>query len=110
MAKRRGSDNLGDRLLKSAEQAVEIAKGTAKPGSYQVTRFPPRVDVAELLAELGMKQTQFAETYCLSVHTVRGWLKGKQPDQTAAAFLATIKADPKRVAKALRNTKTARTN
>ena len=29
----------GERLVKSAKQAAEIAKGTAKPGTYRVTKF-----------------------------------------------------------------------
>lgn len=29
----------GERLIKSAKQALEIAKGTAKPGAYRITQF-----------------------------------------------------------------------
>ncbi len=29
----------GKRLIKSAQQALEYAKGTAKPGTYRITEF-----------------------------------------------------------------------
>ena len=29
----------GERLIKSAKEALEIVKGTAKPGTYRITQF-----------------------------------------------------------------------
>lgn len=29
----------GERLMKSAKQALEIAQGTAKPGAYRITQY-----------------------------------------------------------------------
>lgn len=103
MAKRK---NLADRLITSAGQALEIAEGRAKPGTYRVHEYP-QVNVGALLNDVDMKQVEFAETYGLSVNTLRGWLKGKQPDQTANAYLLAIKADPKGIAKSLKKQRAA---
>ena len=32
-------NEFGERLVKSAKQAAEIAKGTAKPGTYRITKY-----------------------------------------------------------------------
>jgi DNA-binding transcriptional regulator YiaG len=56
---------LGDKLLRSAQQARDWVQG--KPGRVRVTYVPaPQVDVRKLRARMGLSQTQFAAKFGFS--------------------------------------------
>jgi putative transcriptional regulator len=88
---------LGQRLIKSAEEAIAIAEGRMPPA-----RVYEPVDVAAIRKKLGLSQAEFAERYQLSAATVRDWeQKRRVPDRPAANFLTLIDQAPKVVARVM---------
>ena len=59
----------GERLLKGALQALEFAKGQAKPGTYSV-HFPEASDIRSLRLSMNMSVSEFAEYFGLDEQTV----------------------------------------
>lgn len=97
----------GEKLLKSMEQAVQIAQGKMPESEYvehviQVARAPEHVDVKSIRERMGMTQASFAASFGLSLYTVRGWEQGKRkPDPAARAYLRVIEKAPDTVRAAL---------
>lgn len=98
---------LGEKLLESMEQAVQIAQGKMPKSEYvehviQVSRTPEDVDVKSIRERMGMTQAGFAASFGLSLYTVRGWEQGKRkPDPAARAYLRVIEKAPDTVRAAL---------
>jgi putative transcriptional regulator len=93
-------DKLFDELDANLKEAVKVAKGTKAPNSVYVVLRP--AEIRAIRASVGMSQSVFANTYCLSLDTLKGWEQGKRkPDSAAANFLRMIKADPEFVQKTL---------
>ena len=91
----------GKRLIGSARQALAIARGEADPATYRVT-VPDRIDVRQIRRDLGMKQTEFAHSFGISLSTLRKWeQEGRQPEGPARAYLKVIAANPEAVRQAL---------
>lgn len=59
----------GDRLLEGALQALEFAKGQAKPGTYSV-HFPEASDIKALRQSMKMSVSEFAEYFGLEEQAV----------------------------------------
>lgn len=59
----------GDRLLEGALQALEFAKGKAKPGTYRV-HFPEASNIIGLRQSMKMTVSEFAEYFGLDEQTV----------------------------------------
>ena len=87
----------------------EMAQGTAEARAYmegerdgyQVT-LPDSVDVRELRKKLHLSQGRFAQTFGLSVDSVRHWESGRRtPEAAARALLTVIAYDPQLVMRAL---------
>lgn len=92
---------LGQRLIKSATEALEIARGEADPKTYRV-REPREIDVRELRKRLGMTQTAFADRFGFAVSAVRDWEYGRRrPDRSARVLLMVIDHNPEAVETAL---------
>jgi putative transcriptional regulator len=92
----------GKRLIKSARQALAIARGEAARGTYRMT-LPERVDVKAIRRRLSLSQTEFARRFGFSIHTLRKWEQnGRQPEGPARAYLRVIAHDPQAVEAALR--------
>jgi putative transcriptional regulator len=93
---------LGSRLIRAANEAVEIAEGRAEPRAYQV-HVPRDVDVKSIRKSLGMTQDQFARTFGFPLATLRDWEQGRgRPDTSARAYLMVIAREPQAVQRALR--------
>lgn len=90
---------LFERLLKSANQAVEIVDGR-RPASRS---FEVSSDFVRAIREsTGLSQEKFASLIRISVGTLRNWEQGRRrPDGPAAALLMAIRNDPKHVVAAL---------
>ncbi len=90
----------GKELLRSAKEAVAIAKGTAKPARrYDVSP----IDVGSIRKRLKLSQSEFAERFGLSVATIRDWEQGRRnPDCTARTLLKVIDRRPEAVIAALK--------
>ncbi len=83
-------------LLEGLKGAIAHAQGRPLPGTRAHVVAPP--DVKAIRRRLKMSQREFAETYCIPVGTLQNWEQGlRQPDATAAAYLAVIARHPKTV-------------
>lgn len=89
----------GERILRSARQALDYARG-AREG-YEV-HVPERVDVRAIRRRLGLSQAQFARRFGFSLDAVQNWEQGRrQPEASARLFLKVIAREPKAVQRAL---------
>jgi putative transcriptional regulator len=94
---------LGQRLIKSAEEAVAIAEGRMKPARIFE---PEEIDVASIRKRQNLSQAKFAERYRLSAATVRDWeQKRRTPDRIAMNYLTLVDRMPVAVAKAFEDPK-----
>ena len=90
-----------NRIVKSMQEALEIAKGKMPETEYKV-HVPAQVDVKAIRRRIGLSQKSFAAQYGLSLHAIRNWEQGKrQPDLAARAYLLVIGKAPEVVKKAL---------
>lgn len=93
---------IGQSMIRGLEQALAIANGTAKKGTY-VVHIPPQIDVRAIRRRLGMTQQEFATQFGFSVNTVRHWEQGRRvPEGPTRAYLTVIAREPQAVQKALR--------
>jgi putative transcriptional regulator len=84
------------------EDAIEYAKGDATRGDAHHVEVPT-VDVRAVRERLEMSQERFAETFMVSVGTVRNWEQGRRiPEGPARVLLNVIQREPKAVLRALR--------
>ena len=91
--------SFGKDLIKSANEALEIANGEAKPAGVYV---PETVDVAAIRKRQKLSQEAFADRYGLSVGTVRDWEQERRsPDRAALVLLSVIDHEPEAVTRAL---------
>jgi len=89
----------GKDLIRSANEAIAIARGEAAPARA----FPPApIDVAAIRERLGLSQQKFAARFGLSPALVRDWeQKRRNPDQAARTLRTVIASNPEAVEKAL---------
>lgn len=91
--------SFGEDLLKSANEALAIAKGDAEPAGVYV---PESVDVAAIRKKQKLSQEAFAYRYGLSVGTVRDWEQERRsPDRAALVLLSVIDREPDAVTRVL---------
>lgn len=90
---------LGERLIKSAREAVAIAEGRMEPARVIA---PADIDVAGIRKRQNLSQAKFAERYRLSPATVRDWeQKRRSPDRTAMNYLVLVDTIPDAIVKVL---------
>ena len=91
----------GKRLIESAQQALDFARGTADSTDYRV-HIPEEVNVKKIREDLGMSQSEFAEHFGFSVRTLQEWEQGRSmPRGVARNFLIVLQREPEMVRKAL---------
>jgi putative transcriptional regulator len=89
----------GKDLIKSANEALAIARGEAEPARSVVVRD---VDIAAMRKRLGLTQQEFASRFGLNVGILRDWeQKRRNPDKAARTLLAVIDREPDAVRRAL---------
>lgn len=89
----------GEELLKSAREALEIARGEAS--APRVLSFDAP-DPAAIRKKLKLSQSKFAARFGLPAATVRDWEQGRRrPDAPARALLKVIDYAPETVARAV---------
>ena len=90
---------LGERLIRSAEQASAVARGEIEPARVFT---PPAVDVAAVRKKTGLSQDRFAKRYGFSAAAVRDWEQRRRtPDPAARSLLIVIDLEPEAVDRAL---------
>lgn len=91
----------GQRLIESAQQALDFARGTANIDEYRV-HIPTEIDVKKIRASLGMSQSEFASYFGFSVRTLQEWEQGRSvPRGVAKNFLILLQREPEMVRNAL---------
>ena len=91
----------GNRILKSAQQALAYANGEADVTVYGV-HVPDTLDVPAIRHKVHMSQEEFARHFGVSKRTVQDWEQGRRsPSGPARAFLMVIDREPEAVRRAL---------
>lgn len=89
-----------DKIAGGLNEALAIARGTAKPAALHV---PPEMDVRAIRAKTHMAQDQFASAFGFTVHQVRQWEQGRhRPLGAMRAYLMVIDSNPDEVLTMLR--------
>ena len=92
----------GREIIQGLEKAIKYTRGEKTSARTHVVNVP-LTDVREARAHLGMSQEIFAESFGISVGTLRGWEQGRRvPDGPARALLAIIAKEPKAAKRALK--------
>lgn len=88
-----------DDLLKSIDQAREIAKGVKTPS--RLFKFEP-MEVKNIRGNLKISQPQFANMIGISVGTLRNWEQGRTyPEGPAIILLKLVEEEPEFVYKTI---------
>jgi len=96
-----GTD-LGDELIASLREGVEILEGTRAPSRLHAP--PAEVDAKAIRQRLHLSQAAFARRFGFSVATVREWEQGRRrPEQAARTLLLVIAEKPEVVDAVLAN-------
>ncbi len=91
----------GQRIIRSARQALAIAEGKIDKTKYRV-RIPDTIDVRTVRRKVGMTQDDFARHFGVSKRTIQDWeQKHRFPSGAARAFLTVIDREPEAVRRAL---------
>lgn len=95
------SNNFGDELLASMQEALEHARGIDN-GSIVHHVEAPAVRVKEVRQKLHMAQDDFAALMGVSVSGLRKWEQGaRRPSGAALTLLEVMDREPEAVARAL---------
>ncbi|WP_174247290.1 NadS family protein [Acidisphaera sp. L21] len=87
-----GSD-IGDELIASLQEGMEILTGRKAPARFYPA--PAKVDVRAIRDQLGLSQAAFARRFGFSAATVREWEQGRrQPEAAARVLLLIIASKP----------------
>ncbi|MEI2802540.1 MAG: helix-turn-helix domain-containing protein [Trichococcus flocculiformis] len=90
----------GDRILKSAKQALAFAEGKAGHGC--TVHIPEEINVRRIREKLEMSQRDFAEYFGVNLRTVQEWEQGRRvPSGASRNFLCVIDREPEAVRRAL---------
>jgi putative transcriptional regulator len=93
-----GMSTYGERLIRSARQALAIAKGEMEPAFIYTD-----VDVAKIRAKLKMSQAEFADMIQVSKRVVQEWeQRRKAPSGPARALLKVVERAPQTVKRVLK--------
>ncbi len=90
-----------DSIMAGLQDALAYAKGDRGRGRAHVIKIPA-VDVRKARKRLGMSQDIFAQSFGVSVATVRNWEQGRRrPEGAARVLLCVIEREPDAVRRAL---------
>lgn len=93
---------LGQRIIKSLDQAIAWASGEDVPVRITTVQIPT-IDVRAVRRKLGLSQSEFAAKFGFPPATLRNWEQRRtRPDRPARVLLAVIARHPEAVEDALR--------
>ena len=91
----------GERIIRSARQALAFVEGRADASQFRV-HLPDDINVRDIRKKIGMTQDEFARHFGVSKRTVQDWEQGRRvPTGAARAFLTVIRKEPDAVRRAL---------
>lgn len=89
-----------DKIAAGLTEALEIARGRAKPARLYV---PPEIDVRAIRKSLNLSQDDFAAEFGFTINQIRDWEQGRsRPLDGLRAYLMIIQRDPEAVLTLLR--------
>ena len=90
----------GERMIRSARQALAFAKGDKEHRC--VVPIPKEINVRRIRWKVDMSQSEFAAHFGVSVRTVQDWEQGRRvPSGASRAFLVVVDREPQAVRRAL---------
>ena len=90
----------GDRILKSAKQALAFAEGEKDHGC--AVHIPEEINVRRIRKKLDMSQKAFADYFGVNLRTVQDWEQGRRvPSGPSRNFLLVIDKEPEAVRRVL---------
>ena len=91
----------GKRIIEGMKEALAISRGELPKNLYKI-HIPENIDVKAIREKIGLSQTSFANSFGLSVYSLRNWEQGKRyPDPAARAYLKVIEKAPDIIMKVL---------
>jgi putative transcriptional regulator len=89
-----------DQIMEGLNEALEVARGNAKPSKLHV---PPEVNVRAIREKLKLSQDGFAARFGFTINQIRDWEQGRSnPHGSSRAYLMVIQHNPKAVLDVLR--------
>lgn len=89
-----------DKIAAGLTEALEVARGNAKPAKLYV---PSQTDVRAIRRKLKLSQGGFAAKFGFTINQIRDWEQGRtKPHGSTRAYLMVIQHDPKAVLDVLR--------
>ena len=89
----------GQKIIAAAEEALRFARGEETGARVSVVEIP---DVPAIRRKLGLSQEEFADSFGVSIGTLRNWEQGARlPDGPARVLLKVIDREPAAVKRAL---------
>ena len=94
-----------DKIAAGLTEALEIARGHAKPTKLYV---PPEIKVRDIRKKLNLSQDDFAAEFGFTINQIRDWEQGRsRPLDGLRAYLMIIQRDPEVVLNLLRRSAAA---
>jgi putative transcriptional regulator len=89
-----------DKIAAGLTEALEIARGNAKPSKLYV---PPEISVRDIRKKLSLSQDDFAAEFGFTINQIRDWEQGRtRPLGGLRAYLMLIQNDSQAVLQLLR--------
>lgn len=90
-----------DKIAAGLTEALEIARGNAKPTKLYV---PPEINVRAIRKKLGLSQDDFAKEFGFTINQIRDWEQHRsRPLDGLRAYLMIIEKNPRAVLHLLRD-------
>ncbi|WP_108522107.1 helix-turn-helix domain-containing protein [Bradyrhizobium algeriense] len=90
-----------DKIAAGLTEALEIARGNAKPTKLYV---PAEINVRGIRKKLGLSQDDFAQEFGFTINQIRDWEQGRsRPLDGLRAYLMIIEKNPDAVLNLLRS-------
>ncbi|KRQ99122.1 helix-turn-helix domain-containing protein [Bradyrhizobium valentinum] len=90
-----------DKIAAGLTEALEIARGNAKPTKLYV---PAEINVRAIRKKLGLSQDDFAQEFGFTINQIRDWEQGRsRPLDGLRAYLMIIEKNPQAVLNLLRS-------
>ncbi len=92
----------GQDPVEALTEALAFAKGDTTGARVTIVQVPGGPDVRAIRRNLKMSQQRFADTFHISLPTLKNWEQGRRaPDAPAAAYLQAIANNPQAIQEAL---------
>src|ERR1700712_697236 len=89
-----------DKIAAGLNEALEIARGNAKPSKLYI---PPEINVRDIRTKINLSQDDFAAEFGFTINQIRDWEQGRtRPLGGLRAYLMLINSNPRVIMDLLR--------